>query len=749
MLEIYDAAGIKRLGYLGQKELSDFCRVRSSNGMSTLKFNCLVNEKTLRLIESENRIYFEGSEYIIKSPSATLTDEGFISVSCVCSAEELLYRYIDGELAFSNASMSYAVARVLENTGWTLKYCDPTITTLRDVRLENLNRLEALNELLKLYGAVEEYCYGPFVQFDTLEKTVSLYNDIGQDNGVTIRSGRNLASLDLSYDSKGLVTRLYVKGKDGVDIASVNGGYSYIENFSFFTALGYNTADSIIRERLVREDVVTYDKIADPSELLEQGRRKLAVVAWPKLSVSVKLADLYRLYAEALYKIEVGDWVTVEYTGPQDISVRLRVRVIEMVEYPYEPQRNSINVGTPKPQISDAVKPAVTTARIITRNRHANSLLQGFINTATTLINGTNGLLTITDNTIDFWGIDAEGRRNGKGVRLSPGGLGITEDGGQSYKTAVTGEGVLSSTVVINELYALSTADEYTKIMSDGLHVYDENNIERLHAGHWQVDATERFGLRITASDGTTVILDDRGMLQTWQLHVVDNVDATHPLKIIFYVPPGANLLNGKQFKLSFTKEWFRAYETGAASGGGVYASTEDGGYTFTSTESGGGDIDTSEPGLWILSPSQYLLPDFMDMAGYHFHDNTMEKDGTHNHGIEHGTTLITDTGSVSWVQSGYHDHILHNTYAGDHAHAMLSVSHTHAVSLPFHAHNMYLPNHRHMVSLGDHTHNLVFGIYEGTAPADISITLDGTDITAQLGGHLTKTRMNSNYPPI
>lgn len=621
MLEFYDAVGVKRLGYLSGEEVKDLCRVDSINGMITLKFNCFVTQKTVRLIETENRIKFEDEEYIIKSPSATLNDEGVIKISCVSSAEELMYRYIDGQLAFANLSISYAVSRVLENTGWTLFYCDPTITALRDVNLEYMNRLEALNELLKLYGAVDEYLYGPFVRFDTINKTVSIYNEVGSDNGVTIQSGRNLSSLELTHDSKSLVTRLYVKGQDGADITSINNGIAYIENFSYFKALGYNTADSGIRERLVREDIVNYDKISEPSDLYSQGEKKLASIAWPKVNVNIDLVDLYKLYDNSLYKINIGDWVTVIYNAPQDIEIKMKVRVIEMTQYPYESNKNSIEVGTPRPQLTDTVKPAITTSRIVTRNRQVNSLLQGFINTATTLINGTRGLLTITDNTIDFWGIDADGRRNGNGVRLSPGGLGITDNGGQSYKTAVTGEGVLSSTIVINELYALSTADEYTKIQSDGLHIYDQNNTERLHAGHWLVENDMRFGLKITSSDGSTVILDDRGMLQTWQIQASDNLDYEHPLKIIFYVPQTANLQNGKRFLLSFTREWFRAYEKSASDGGST--------------------VQTSAPGIWTLIPNQYLLPDFMNLSGNHLHDTTMDSGGTHNHGIEHGTTLL------------------------------------------------------------------------------------------------------------
>jgi hypothetical protein len=245
------------------------------------------------------------------------------------------------------------------------------------------------------------------------------------------------------------------------------------------------------------------------------------------------------------------------------------------------------------------------------------------------------------------------------------------------------------------------------------------------------VEDDQHFGLRLTASDGNTVILDDRGMLQTWQLQVCDNLDNDHPLKIIFYVPPGANLQNGKQFLLSFTREWFRAYEKGAASGGAIYTSTED----------GGGTVQTSEPGVWTLEPGQYLLPDFMNTSGYHFHDNTMDGAGSHNHGIPSGTALLVyGGGSVEWEQSGFHDHVLHNVYAGSHAHSMYSVTHTHAVDMPDHTHDL---------SVSNHTHSLIFGIYEGIAPSDITIKLDGVDLTSSLGGAFNENKNDlilSNY---
>jgi hypothetical protein len=78
----------------------------------------------------------------------------------------------------------------------------------------------------------------------------------------------------------------------------------------------------------------------------------------------------------------------------------------------------------------------------------------------------------------------------------------------------------------------------------------------------------------------------------------------------------------------------------------------------------------------------------------------------------------------------------------------MYSVSHPHAVDIPAHSHNVTLPDHRHNISLEDHTHNLVFGIYEGSAPADISIKLDGNNLTSALGGPFNQNMNDLELSP-
>jgi len=77
-------------------------------------------------------------------------------------------------------------------------------------------------------------------------------------------------------------------------------------------------------------------------------------------------------------------------------------------------------------------------------------------------------------------------------------------------------------------LYAVypDNANRYMKFSKEGLRGYVDG-ILRLHLGPY---AEDKFGLLLRAPDGITTILDEDGILQTWQEGRADNVDAYHPL---------------------------------------------------------------------------------------------------------------------------------------------------------------------------------------------------------------------------
>jgi hypothetical protein len=127
-----------------------------------------------------------------------------------------------------------------------------------------------------------------------------------------------------------------------------------------------------------------------------------------------------------------------------------------------------------------------------------------------------------------------------------------------------------------------------------------------------------------------------------WGDSIVDNVDSSHKLKLKFYIPDG--VMKVQKLTLNFSVEAFRAYETGAASGGGSSKTSSYGGSgTFYTTDDAGMGIiqDTDEERVIDLGPHHVhgitiILPD-------HSHDITIPSHAhdvdipDHTHGITYG----------------------------------------------------------------------------------------------------------------
>ena len=209
--------------------------------------------------------------------------------------------------------------------------------------------------------------------------------------------------------------------------------------------------------------------------------------------------------------------------------------------------------------------------------------------------------------------------------------------------------------------------------------------------------------------------------------HEADNVDATHSLKMKFYIPEEAvdmGKLQIKEAKVALTLEAFRAYSTGAAAGGGQ------------TTSSGGGQT-TSDGGGQTSSG-----------GAAHTHDisgQTAESAGTHRHKMFHFDVPCGDyatnrrymcspdeAGSDTvWVE--FHTNAAASLWSyqsgGAHTHGITGTtsssesSHTHTVS----DHTHTVSDHTHSVT--NHTHGIVYGIYESTPPSDVYIKLNGVQI--------------------
>lgn len=108
--------------------------------------------------------------------------------------------------------------------------------------------------------------------------------------------------------------------------------------------------------------------------------------------------------------------------------------------------------------------------------------------------------------------------------------------------------------------------------------------------------------------------LDDTNIKYlAWGDSRADNVDATHPIKLKFYIPPG--VLKVQKLSLNFSIENFRAYETGAASA-----------------------VAEVEISTLVYYPT---YNDYTQSDGSHNHGGAVSTDGDHSHWIpDHGHTF-------------------------------------------------------------------------------------------------------------
>ena len=141
----------------------------------------------------------------------------------------------------------YLLEQVLQNTGWTLKYCetfyeaDGVTEKVRSLKSENKRGAYLLiSDICKLFSARPIY--------DGNEKSVSVVSLNRYDSMMELSFGKNLDSIDRKEDASNIVTRLYVEGEYGdhgyVGIDDVNPtGLPYLLNFDYFRQLGLFTAE--------------------------------------------------------------------------------------------------------------------------------------------------------------------------------------------------------------------------------------------------------------------------------------------------------------------------------------------------------------------------------------------------------------------------------------------------------------------------------------------------------------------------
>lgn len=223
-----------------------------------------------------------------------------------------------------------------------------------------------------------------------------------------------------------------------------------------------------------------------------------------------------------------------------------------------------------------------------------------------------------------------------------------------------------------------------------------------------------------------------------------DNADVDKPLRESFFIPAESVKIN--LVMLKFELRNFRAYETGAASGGAMSSTSEAGGSSYSTSDWGGSSYSTSEAGGGSFkstgtdseksrtsgssskstSDSDGSYSDSNNTAGATATSGYFTQTGTtesHTHGVpNHKHAMVVSIPSHSHGMSHTHSFTI-----PAHDHTVSFDPHTHTFVIPNHTHGFSIPGHTHGFEIEDHTHDIVYGIYEGGRADSVSLKVDGT----------------------
>ena len=170
---------------------------------------------------------------------------------------------------YALGSAGYVLKGLLHGTGWQVGIVD--VDGYFDFETEQLSVYENVLKVQELYGGI--------LIFDSVHQIVHLRDETNyvSYSGYEVIRGKNMKNFEIEIDNA-LVTKLYVFGEAGLNVASVNDNKIYIENYSYTNE--------------TYEGILTDTDIYEPEQLLAWGTRNLLNLCRPRRTMRVGMVDL-------------------------------------------------------------------------------------------------------------------------------------------------------------------------------------------------------------------------------------------------------------------------------------------------------------------------------------------------------------------------------------------------------------------------------------------------------------------------
>lgn len=457
------------------------------NDVWTLDFALPITDEKFELIKEGNYVKVDGQLYIIRNieESRSESNELMAEIHCEHVFYELMDDYIPSIETFGTAQL--VLEQLLAGTRFT---ADATrVSGSSQFTVRKANPIKGINHMIALWGC----------EVKPNNFTVGLYEQLGNDYGVQFRYRKNLRSIKKTTDGSGVITRLYVYGKDDLAIPPIDS--QYINNYP--------------RPKVSE---ITFSEIITEETLQRKGEEYLAKHDTPKVSYEVDIVELKSLAEYGIHEtFELGDVITVI---DEELGIDVNARIVEYERYPFEPERSKVTLANFLPNVADYISQLQDTKRVVD-----DITYQGKVNTYFL-----DGIIDVLSNRFvsaeSNWHTDEQGNiifeaMDGTSVmKLAGEGLAIANQkdthGNWIWSTFGTGDGFTAdriNTGVLQAALVKIIADNATYIDGNGIHIVDNNGVERVTLGNY---ADGKYGIKV-----------DKGFIEIIGGLSADNIDAT------------------------------------------------------------------------------------------------------------------------------------------------------------------------------------------------------------------------------
>jgi phage minor structural protein len=278
-------------------------------------------------IKEEGYIRTDEDEFVIKQVEP---DGEWYKCTGALNVEELEGKQYPTGFETVEKTAEECVTQAITGTGWSVVRCD--ITKKRTVRIEqNCSAWDVVQQVITTYRCE--------IVFDSISKTISIYEKYGEDRGAYFIERLNLKRLQVQSNSYDFATRLIPVGKD--DLMLNIDGKNYIENYQY--------------SKKVKTMTWKDERYTDVDSLKEDAEAKLDEISKPYKSYTadvVNLAEQSEEYKE-VFSIGLGDTVLLI---SKSTGIRESHRIVKFYQYPQTREKNKVELANTRLSFEEVQK---------------------------------------------------------------------------------------------------------------------------------------------------------------------------------------------------------------------------------------------------------------------------------------------------------------------------------------------------------------------------------------------------------